>query len=90
MLIEEWALIPQEILHELDLSMRRRLNKSDCEETEESADVIDNISVNIDTYVARDGTEWISHNSNCPCTVATRNVLPQWSDSRNILPPSDF
>ncbi|GFX60778.1 hypothetical protein TNCV_4977541 [Trichonephila clavipes] len=33
------------------------LFESDCEESEEGADEIDNIPVNPDTYGARDGTE---------------------------------
>ncbi|GFW37234.1 hypothetical protein TNCV_5021321 [Trichonephila clavipes] len=43
-----------------------RLSESDCEESEESADVIDNIPVNPNVYVARDGNEWIPYNSNVP------------------------
>ncbi|GFW32086.1 hypothetical protein TNCV_2601121 [Trichonephila clavipes] len=34
-----------------------RLNESDCEESEERADVIDNIPVNPDKHVAKDDTE---------------------------------
>ncbi|GFX22955.1 hypothetical protein TNCV_2086631 [Trichonephila clavipes] len=34
----------------------RRLNKNECAESEESVDVIDNIPVNTDIYVARNGT----------------------------------
>ncbi|GFX67992.1 hypothetical protein TNCV_2288541 [Trichonephila clavipes] len=34
-----------------------RLSTSDCKKSEESADVIDNIPVNRDTYVARNRTE---------------------------------
>ncbi|GFX33130.1 transposable element Tc3 transposase [Trichonephila clavipes] len=49
-----------------------KLNKSDCEESEESANVIDNIPVNPDTYVSRDGTEWIPHNSNVSGRFATK------------------
>ncbi|GFT86805.1 uncharacterized protein TNCV_4163841 [Trichonephila clavipes] len=57
-----------------------RLSESDCEETEEcSTDVIDNILVNPDIHVARDGTEWIPHNSNVPGRFATRNALRQSS-----------
>ncbi|GFT16488.1 uncharacterized protein TNCV_281251 [Trichonephila clavipes] len=52
-----------------------RLSESDSEESEESADVIDNIPVNPAIYVARDATEWISHNSNVPGRFATRYVL---------------
>ncbi|GFW43161.1 uncharacterized protein TNCV_1349251 [Trichonephila clavipes] len=54
-------------------------NESDGEESEESADTIDNISVNPDIYVARDGTKWIPHNSNVPDRFVTRNVLRQSS-----------
>ncbi|GFX76205.1 transposable element Tcb2 transposase [Trichonephila clavipes] len=32
MLIEEWALLPQEMLHQLVLSMRRRCEKKHCSE----------------------------------------------------------
>ncbi|GFW95498.1 hypothetical protein TNCV_1721992 [Trichonephila clavipes] len=34
-----------------------RLSESDCEESGGSADVIDNIPVNPDVYISRDGTE---------------------------------
>ncbi|GFV41983.1 hypothetical protein TNCV_2751641 [Trichonephila clavipes] len=34
------------------------LNESGCEEFEEGANVIDNIPVNSDVYVSRDGTYW--------------------------------
>ncbi|GFW90195.1 transposable element Tcb1 transposase [Trichonephila clavipes] len=41
-----------------------RLSESDdCEESDESVDIIDYIPVNPDIYIARDGTEWIAHNS---------------------------
>ncbi|GFV58121.1 uncharacterized protein TNCV_2109491 [Trichonephila clavipes] len=53
----------------------RRLNESDCEKSEESADAIDNIPENPGTYVVRDDTEGIPHNSNAPGKFATRNVL---------------
>ncbi|GFW98235.1 uncharacterized protein TNCV_331871 [Trichonephila clavipes] len=43
-------------------------------ENEESADVIDNIPVYPDMYVARDGTEWIPHNNNVPSRFAIRTV----------------
>ncbi|GFT07612.1 uncharacterized protein TNCV_4045671 [Trichonephila clavipes] len=48
-----------------------RLSDSDCEESEESADIIDNIPVNIDIYIAKDGPEWIPHNRNVPGKFAT-------------------
>ncbi|GFV80973.1 hypothetical protein TNCV_2269571 [Trichonephila clavipes] len=41
--------------------------------------VTDNCPVNPNTYVARDGIEWIPHNSNVPGRFATRNVLRQSS-----------
>ncbi|GFV02512.1 hypothetical protein TNCV_3438271 [Trichonephila clavipes] len=53
------------------------LYERDCEESEESADVNDNIPVNPDIYVARDGTEWIPHTSNDSVRFANRNVLRQ-------------
>ncbi|GFX18626.1 uncharacterized protein TNCV_3310871 [Trichonephila clavipes] len=56
-----------------------RSSESDCEESEESADVIDNTPVNPVIYVARDGTECIPHNCNVPGRFATRNVLRQSS-----------
>ncbi|PRD21702.1 UNVERIFIED_CONTAM: hypothetical protein NCL1_51054 [Trichonephila clavipes] len=56
-----------------------RLNESNCEESEESADVIDIIPINPDIYASRDGTEWIPHNSNVPGRFVTRNVLRQRS-----------
>ncbi|GFW84909.1 hypothetical protein TNCV_681971 [Trichonephila clavipes] len=46
-----------------------RLNETYCEESEESADVIDNIPVNLDIYVASYGIEWIPHNSNVPADL---------------------
>ncbi|GFW57936.1 uncharacterized protein TNCV_1418831 [Trichonephila clavipes] len=56
-----------------------KLSESKCEESEESADVIDNIPVNPDIYVARGGTEWILHNNNVPGSFATPKVLQQSS-----------
>ncbi|GFW61314.1 uncharacterized protein TNCV_4136321 [Trichonephila clavipes] len=57
-----------------------KLDESDCEESEESADVIDNIPVNPDIlFTARDGTEWIPHNNNAPGRFETRNLLRQSS-----------
>ncbi|GFW32462.1 uncharacterized protein TNCV_676211 [Trichonephila clavipes] len=58
-----------------------RLNESDCEESEESADITDNSPANPDIYVARDVTEWIPHNSNVPGRFATPNALQQSSGS---------
>ncbi|GFV65230.1 hypothetical protein TNCV_4572301 [Trichonephila clavipes] len=43
-----------------------RLRESDCEESEENADIIENIPVNLDLYIDRDDTEGIPHNSNVP------------------------
>ncbi|GFV75239.1 uncharacterized protein TNCV_295541 [Trichonephila clavipes] len=54
-----------------------RLHK--CDQSEERANVSDDIPVNPDMHVFRDGTEWIRHNSNVPGKFATRNVLPQSS-----------
>ncbi|GFY30426.1 hypothetical protein TNCV_4066761 [Trichonephila clavipes] len=53
----------------LDSDEDIRLNENDCEGTEESGDVIDNVPVVPDIYVVRDDIEWI----------ATRNVLRQRS-----------
>ncbi|GFV60573.1 hypothetical protein TNCV_3472081 [Trichonephila clavipes] len=50
-----------------------KLNECDCEESEETADVTDNIPVNSDTYVTRADTEWIPKNS---------NVLGRFRDSK--------
>ncbi|GFY14278.1 uncharacterized protein TNCV_3614661 [Trichonephila clavipes] len=51
-----------------------RLSESDCEESKESADIIDNIPINPVIYVAREGSEWIPHNSNVPGRFVTRNA----------------
>ncbi|GFU35642.1 uncharacterized protein TNCV_2099381 [Trichonephila clavipes] len=56
-----------------------RLSESDCEEFEESADIINNIPVNFDIYIARDSTEQIPHDSNAHDRFASRNVLRQSS-----------
>ncbi|GFV30353.1 uncharacterized protein TNCV_98281 [Trichonephila clavipes] len=55
------------------------LSESDCKESEKSANEIDNIPVKPDIYVAKDDTEWITHNSNVPGRFATRSVLRQSS-----------
>ncbi|GFT48257.1 hypothetical protein TNCV_4708301 [Trichonephila clavipes] len=47
------------------------------EESDESADVINNIPVNPVIYVARDGTEWILYISNVSGRFVHRNVLRQ-------------
>ncbi|GFV87685.1 uncharacterized protein TNCV_779691 [Trichonephila clavipes] len=60
----------------LDSEEDIRLSESDCEESEESADEIDNIPVNPDAYIVRYGSEWISH---VPGKFVTRNVLRQSS-----------
>ncbi|GFW69926.1 hypothetical protein TNCV_1403791 [Trichonephila clavipes] len=51
-----------------------KLNENNCEESEKIADVIDNIPVNSDIHIARDGTDWIPHNSNVPGRFAPRTV----------------
>ncbi|GFW84952.1 uncharacterized protein TNCV_682401 [Trichonephila clavipes] len=56
------------------------LNESNCEESEERADVIDSISVCPDIYVTKDASEWIPHDNNIPDKFATRNVLRQSND----------
>ncbi|GFT34336.1 hypothetical protein TNCV_3676761 [Trichonephila clavipes] len=56
-----------------------KLSKSDCEESEENADEIDNIPVNFDVYVIRDGPKKIPQNSDVPGRFAARNVLRQSS-----------
>ncbi|GFV59160.1 uncharacterized protein TNCV_2339011 [Trichonephila clavipes] len=68
----------------LDSNKGIRFSKSDCEESEETADVIDNTPVNPDTYVTRDGTECVPHNSTVPDIFATRNVL------RESIGPTSF
>ncbi|GFX92124.1 uncharacterized protein TNCV_1740441 [Trichonephila clavipes] len=65
--------------YNLDSDEDIRLSESDCKESEQSADVIDNIPENPDKYVARDCIEWIPHNGNVPGRFATRNVLRQSS-----------
>ncbi|GFY21033.1 hypothetical protein TNCV_3990771 [Trichonephila clavipes] len=62
------------------------LSESNCEESEESEDVI---PVNPDIDVSRDGTEWIPHNCNVPGRLVTRNGLRQ-SSGRNIMSTSVF
>ncbi|GFY06579.1 uncharacterized protein TNCV_3524351 [Trichonephila clavipes] len=62
-----------------------RLNESDCEKSEVSTNVIDNIQVNPDIYVAREGEEWIAHNSNFPGRFTTRNVLRQNSGPTSFV-----
>ncbi|GFT98878.1 uncharacterized protein TNCV_3792841 [Trichonephila clavipes] len=62
----------------LDSEEDVRLSESDCEESEESADVIDNIPVNPDMYVARDSRDWILHN-NVSGRFETQNFLQQSS-----------
>ncbi|GFT82886.1 hypothetical protein TNCV_4434351 [Trichonephila clavipes] len=63
----------------LDSDEDIRFSESDGQKSEESADVSDNISLNSDIYVARDGTDWIMHISNVTGRFATRNVLQQSS-----------
>ncbi|GFW48842.1 hypothetical protein TNCV_3900401 [Trichonephila clavipes] len=50
----------------LDSDEIMRLNERDCEESDESEDVIDDTPVNPDIYVARDGAECNSKVTNCP------------------------
>ncbi|GFY30246.1 hypothetical protein TNCV_4064971 [Trichonephila clavipes] len=52
--------------YDLDSNEDIRLSESNCEEFEESADIIDKNPVNPDIYIATDGTEWILHNGNIP------------------------
>ncbi|GFW28445.1 uncharacterized protein TNCV_4641101 [Trichonephila clavipes] len=63
----------------LDSDKDIRMGKSACKESEKSADEVNNIPVNPDIYVTRDGTECISHNSNVPGRFSTRSVLRQSS-----------
>ncbi|GFY25531.1 transposable element Tcb1 transposase [Trichonephila clavipes] len=64
-----------------------RLNKRDFEESEESADVIDNIPVNPDVYVA----EWILHNflADLRLELFCGNAVVQQA-SRNLMSTSVF
>ncbi|GFV07071.1 hypothetical protein TNCV_4687451 [Trichonephila clavipes] len=41
----------------LDSDEDKRLSESDCEESEESADIIANVPLNTDIYVTGDGKE---------------------------------
>ncbi|GFV58593.1 hypothetical protein TNCV_646671 [Trichonephila clavipes] len=65
--------------YNLDSDENIRLRESYCEVSEESADVTDNIPVNLDIYVARDGTGWILYNCNVFGRFVTPNVLRQSS-----------
>ncbi|GFX62114.1 uncharacterized protein TNCV_2228401 [Trichonephila clavipes] len=69
----------------LDSDEEIRLSESDCEESEESADIIDNIPVNSDIYIARDHTEWKPPNSNVRNRFTTRYVLQQSSGSTSFV-----
>ncbi|GFX74957.1 uncharacterized protein TNCV_1845291 [Trichonephila clavipes] len=74
---KKWCSMVQRTLNEYFFHNKEsdediRLSES---ESKESADEIDNISVNTDIYVTRNGTEWIPHNSNVPGRFATPNVL---------------
>ncbi|GFV57732.1 uncharacterized protein TNCV_4463301 [Trichonephila clavipes] len=60
------------------------LSDGDCEESEESADEINNNTANPDIYDARDGTEWIPHNNKVPGRFTKQDVL------RQISGPSSF
>ncbi|GFT52529.1 hypothetical protein TNCV_14921 [Trichonephila clavipes] len=48
----------------LDFDEDLKLTESDCEKSDESADVIDKIPVNPNIYVSRNDTKWIPHNNN--------------------------
>ncbi|GFV42149.1 uncharacterized protein TNCV_3163811 [Trichonephila clavipes] len=78
----------------LDSNKYILLRESDCEESEERADVIDNIPVNPDIFVAGDSPDSIQHNSNIPGRFVTRNVLRQsnglTSFARHIVNVSSF
>ncbi|GFY18895.1 transposable element Tcb2 transposase [Trichonephila clavipes] len=76
-LTEEWDKLPPQLLDNVVQNSDEdiKVNENDCEESEESADVIDNIPVNPNIYVTRDGTEWIPYNINVPGRFETRNVL---------------
>ncbi|GFU16504.1 DUF4817 domain-containing protein [Trichonephila clavipes] len=50
--------------HMPEIIFKIRLSESNREESEESADEINNIPVNPDIYVVRNATKWIPHNSN--------------------------
>ncbi|GFV70970.1 uncharacterized protein TNCV_2355141 [Trichonephila clavipes] len=66
------------------------MSESDCNESEENADVIDNVPVNPDIYVARDGTEWISHNlADLRLEIVCDKAVVQQA-SRNIMSTSFF
>ncbi|GFV97560.1 uncharacterized protein TNCV_2040681 [Trichonephila clavipes] len=56
-------------------SDERRLRENTVNESEESADEIDNIPVNPGVYVSRVNTEWLHHNSSVPGRFAIRNAL---------------
>ncbi|GFV66193.1 transposable element Tcb2 transposase [Trichonephila clavipes] len=62
-----------------------RLSESDCEEFEESTDIIDIISENPDVYIARDGTDWTPHNTSVSGRFETRNVLRQSSGPTSFM-----
>ncbi|GFX60190.1 uncharacterized protein TNCV_4533501 [Trichonephila clavipes] len=49
-----------------------RLSESDCQEYQESIEVIGTIPVKPDICIARDGLEWIPPNSNLPGRFSTR------------------
>ncbi|GFX22895.1 hypothetical protein TNCV_2606371 [Trichonephila clavipes] len=52
-----------------------KLSERDYEESEECADIFDNIPVNPDIYNTRDGAGLILHDINVSGRIATRNVL---------------
>ncbi|GFX20491.1 hypothetical protein TNCV_3488481 [Trichonephila clavipes] len=69
----------------LDSDEDIRLRKSDCEESEKSAEITDNIPVNPDIYITRDGTEWIPHSSIVSGRFMTRNVFCDKTEVQQAL-----
>ncbi|GFT25605.1 hypothetical protein TNCV_1965251 [Trichonephila clavipes] len=68
--------------HEI-ANLFRELSENDLD-----GDVIDNIPVNPDTYIARDGTDWSPHNSKVPSRFVTRNFYDKalvHQTSRHIM-----
>ncbi|GFV59509.1 uncharacterized protein TNCV_4791271 [Trichonephila clavipes] len=73
------------LISNLDSDEDIRLSERDCEESNEKTDIIDYIPVNPDIYIAKDGTEWILHNSNVPGRSPIRNVLRQSSSPTSFM-----
>ncbi|GFU10376.1 hypothetical protein TNCV_3514561 [Trichonephila clavipes] len=80
--IEPNRIVAHMVLKTAANGMHIRWNESDCEESEETADLIDNIPLNPDVYVSSDDTEWILHNTNVHRIFTTRDVLRQSSDQQ--------